>query len=71
MCSPHQWSTAVIFAAKNPASNTHAVRADHREDASSGTYVEPSPCMVMPAIDLSALIPARFSTPRTIVDYLT
>jgi hypothetical protein len=61
----------VIFVAKKPASNTHAVRADHREDASSRSFVEPSPCMVMPTIDVSALIPARFSTPRTILDYLT
>jgi len=61
----------MIFAAKKPASSTHAVRADRREDNASSSYVEPSPCMVMPAIDLSALIPARFSTPRTIVEYLT
>ena len=61
----------MIFAAKKPASNKQAARADRREDNSSRSYVEPSPCMVMPAIDLSALIPARFSTPRTIVECLT
>ena len=61
----------MIFAAKQPASSKHAVRADRREDNGSRSYVEPSPCMVIPAIDLSALIPARFSTPRTIVEYLT
>lgn len=61
----------MFFAAKKTASNKHAIRADRREDNGSRSYVEPSPCVVMPAIDLSALIPARFSTPRTIVDYLT
>ena len=61
----------MIFAAKKPASSQQAVRADRREDNGSRSYVEPSPCMVIPAIDLSALIPARFSAPRTIVDYLT
>ena len=61
----------MIFAAKKSASSKHAVRADRCEDNSSRSYVEPSPCMVMPAVDLSALIPVRFSTPRTIVDYLT
>ena len=62
----------MIFAAKKPASNEHAVRADRREDSSANrSYVELSPCIVMPAVDLSALIPSRFSAPRTIVDYLT
>ena len=61
----------MIFAAKKPASNKHAVRAEQREDNRNRSYVEPSPCLVMPAIDLSALIPARYLRPRTIVDYLT
>jgi hypothetical protein len=61
----------MIFAAKRPDSSKHTARADRREDYSSRSYVEPSPCLLMPAIDLSALIPARFSTPRTIVECLT
>ncbi len=62
----------MIFAAKKTASNNQVSRTDRREDATaSAGYVESSPCVVMPAIDLSALIPARFCTPRTIVDYLT
>ena len=60
----------MIFAAKKATSNTHAVRADRREEETvSRAYVEPSPCMILPAIDLAALIRAR--TPRTILDYLT
>ena len=62
----------MIFAAKTQAANQQAVRADRRQDDNtSRVYVESSPCMVMPAVDLSALIPARFSHPRTLVDYLT
>jgi hypothetical protein len=58
----------MIFAAKN-----QEARADRRDDAerTNRAYVEPSPCMVIPAVDLSALIPARFSAPRTIYEYLT
>ena len=62
----------MIFAAKKAASNQHAVRADRREDeTASRAYVEPSPCMILPAVDLAVLIRARASTPRTILDYLT
>ena len=62
----------MIFAAKTQAANQQAVRTDRRQDDNaSRVYVESSPCMVMAAVDLSALIPARFSHPRTLVDYLT
>jgi hypothetical protein len=58
----------MIFAAKN-----QEARADRRDDAerASRVYVEPSPCVVIPAVDLSALISKRFSAPRTIYEYLT
>jgi hypothetical protein len=57
----------IFFAKKSEA------RTDRRDDAerANRVYVEPSPCLIMPAIDLSALIPARYAAPRTIVDYLT
>ena len=62
----------MIFAAKTQAARKQ-VAHDRRDEAehASRCYVEPSPCVVMPAVDLSALIPARFSTPRTIYEYLT
>ncbi len=62
----------MILAAKKTVSNNVAARADSREEGSAErVYVEQSPCVVMPALDLSKLIPARFSTPQTILDYLT
>jgi hypothetical protein len=50
------------------------VRAALNENAAeraNRVYVESSPCVVMRAVDLSTLIPARFSSPRTIHEYLT
>jgi hypothetical protein len=62
----------MIFATKKTVSNKPAAQAERRDDGHAGrSYIEQSPCMVMPAVDLSKLIPARFCAPRTIVDYLT
>jgi hypothetical protein len=63
---------AKFFAARKTVSSNQSAHAECRQDESARTgYAESTPCMVMPVIDQSELIPARFRTPRTIVDYLT
>ena len=59
----------MIFAAKNK--DTRADRRDDTRERTERVYVEPSPCVVIAAVDLLTLIPARFRAPQTIHEYLT
>ena len=59
----------MIFAAKN-----ETARADGRDEANEHAdrvYVEPSPCVIIRAVDLLTLVPARFRAPQSIHEYLT
>ncbi len=49
----------------------HSTLSDAAAERADRVYVEPSPCIVMRAVDLSTLIPTRFPAPRTIHECLT